>query len=56
MNAYLFPVFHLLSGGSRQLNINFSGHNELVLIMTNRIWNILWVFLIEFFKPKRKTS
>jgi len=53
MNAYLFPVFHLLSSRKRQLHINFTGHNELVLIVSNRIWNLLWAFLIEFFKPKR---
>lgn len=53
MNAYLYPVFHLLSARNRRLNINFSGRNELVLIVSNRIGNLLWAFLIEFFKYKR---
>ena len=50
LNAYLFPVFHRLSKRRRQLNINFSGRNELALIVTNRIWKVGWVVLTELLK------
>jgi hypothetical protein len=52
MNAFLFPVFSRFSGRSRQLKINFSGRNELVLIVTNRIWDLVWAFIIEMRKSK----
>lgn len=54
LNAYLFPLFYSLSKRQRQLTINFNGRNELVLIVTNRIWNVAWVFLSEFLKPKKR--
>lgn len=54
LNAYLFPVFHQLSKRNRQLTINFSGRNELALIVTNRIGKIGWVFLSEILKPEKR--
>ena len=53
LNAWLFPLFYRFSAGRRQLNINFSGRNELELYVTNRIWNVLWVFITGILKIKK---
>ena len=43
LNAYLFPVFHLLSRG--RLQINFNGRNDIQIEITNRIGRIAWAWL-----------
>jgi hypothetical protein len=47
-NAYLAPVFHLLSNGkNRQLSVNFSGETELILIVQNRLIRILKAIIFK---------
>lgn len=47
-NAYLAPVFHLLSNGkNRQLSVNFSGDIELILIVQNRLIRILKAIIFK---------
>jgi hypothetical protein len=55
-NAYWWPVFYILSGRKGGLSINFQGENELVLIMSNRLWDVAWVFLTGFISPKNNRS
>ncbi len=55
-NAYWWPVFYTLSHRKGDLSINFQGNNELVLVMSNRLWNVAWVFLTGFTSPKNNRS
>ena len=52
-NAYWFPLFRALSKGNRQLFINFQGHNELQVHITNRLGSVAWAFLSQILSPKK---
>ena len=45
LNAYLFPVFFLLSNSSRKLNINYNGELIFILEMKNRVARIIRAML-----------
>lgn len=45
-NSYLYPIFHLLNTKNRQLQINYKGNLELLLIVENRLFNIIKSFII----------
>jgi hypothetical protein len=45
LNAYLYPVFVFLSGKNRFLAINFQGRNAVDILVTNRMWRILWALI-----------
>ncbi|QCK15703.1 hypothetical protein [Mangrovivirga cuniculi] len=48
MNAQLFPLFYLISSPRRQTEINFTGRNELELIIQNRLIRLVrpaWKFI-----------
>lgn len=48
LNAYLFPVFSLLSSrGTPQLGINFEGDFELQLLVENRLIRIIRAFIFK---------
>jgi len=55
-NAYWWPVFHFLSRRKGGLSINFHGENELVLVISNRLWDVAWVFITGFLSPKNNRS
>lgn len=44
-NSYLYPAFHFLSAGKRQLTINYRGLSEMFLIVENRLYRMLIAFL-----------
>ena len=44
-NSYLYPLFYVLNHPLRQLNINYNGDSELLLIVENRLYKILFAFL-----------
>jgi hypothetical protein len=44
-NSYLYPIFYFLSKGNRRLRINYQGEGELVLVVQNRPWRLIWAFL-----------
>ena len=46
-NAFLTPVFYYLSSDSRKMYVNYSGDNQLMIIIENRLINIF----LAFFKP-----
>ncbi|MDH3650727.1 MAG: hypothetical protein OEQ53_13670 [Saprospiraceae bacterium] len=45
-NSYLYPIFHVLNRRDKQLNINFEGRTEILLIIQNRPYRIIaaWFF------------
>jgi hypothetical protein len=45
LNAYLYPVFVFLSGKNRVLAINFQGRNAVDILVTNRMWRVLWALI-----------
>lgn len=51
-NAWLFPVFHGLSGGKRQLTINFFGKQAFAILLQTRLGLLAWAVLKVFFQPK----
>ena len=51
-NARLYPAFQLLSGGNRQLHINFMGKQELAILLQTRPYRLAWAFLQVFFHSK----
>lgn len=55
-NAYLYPLFHVLSRGRRQLHINFTGNQELCIHLQTRLVLLAGAFLQVFFQPKIFTS
>lgn len=45
-NAYLFPLFRLTNpAGHKDWRVNFKGHNELILIVENRLYRLLYAFI-----------
>ncbi|MEZ5044556.1 MAG: hypothetical protein R2828_31970 [Saprospiraceae bacterium] len=44
-NAYLFPIFYFLNTSKRNLRINFKGEFQCHLIVENRLYRLLYVFL-----------
>ncbi len=55
-NAYWYPVFWGLSRGNRQFRINFQGKSELVLVITNHPWRLVWVLGTGFISSKTYVS
>lgn len=51
-NAWLFPVFYHLSGGARRLRINYSGQQEVSMLLQTRLGLLVGVFLRAFLKSK----
>lgn len=51
-NAYMYPVFYLLSGGRRSLYINFVGTQELNLSLQTNLFRIARAFWQTFVHPK----
>ena len=45
LNGYLYPVFFFLNGGNRKTSINYFGRNELVIVIENRMYHILYAFI-----------
>jgi hypothetical protein len=45
LNAYLFPLFVFLNGKNRRLAINFQGLTVVDILVTNRVWKILWALI-----------
>ncbi len=44
-NSYLWPICYFLSQEQRQLTINYNGEFELLFIVKNRLFNILFAYL-----------
>lgn len=44
-NSYLFPIFHLLNAENRRFQINYKGDLELLLVVENRLINIIKAFI-----------
>lgn len=51
-NAFLFPVFFLLSNSRRQLIINFNGMQVIQLHLQTRLYRVAGAFLRTFIHPK----
>jgi hypothetical protein len=51
-NAQLYPFFHALSNRKWQLAINFSGKEELAILLQTRLWHLFTAILRSFFQPK----
>lgn len=51
-NAYLYPIFHALSRGRRDLQINFFGKQELAISLQTRPYQVAGAFLRSFFHSK----
>ena len=45
MNSYVFPIFYFLRSRNMPLNVNYSGHNEMRLIVENRLYKIIKAYL-----------
>ncbi len=45
LNAQLYPLLYWVSGPSRDLSVNFSGRNRLLLQIENRLFRIVRVLL-----------
>jgi len=55
INAYLYPLFYLVSRPQRQLSVNFEGRTNLALQIENRLSRMAGVFLFQsnFLTKKR---
>ena len=47
LNSYLFPIFFFLTSQNRSLHINYTGNNEIQLILENRPYKILSAYLFS---------
>ena len=47
LNSYLFPIFFFLKSQNRSLHINYTGNNEIQLILENRPYKILSAYLFS---------
>lgn len=56
LNAWLFPVGRLLTGGNIRLAVNFQGRRDLALLVENRLGRILWVITKFFVHHKQPRS
>jgi len=45
LNAYLYPLAVFLSGKNRYLAVNFNGLNAVDILITNRMWRIVWALI-----------
>lgn len=45
LNAYLFPVVAFLCRKNRYVAINFMGQNSIDILMTNRLWRVVWALI-----------
>ena len=45
LNAYLFPLFVFLNGENRRLAVNYQGLTVVDILVTNRVWKILWALI-----------
>jgi len=50
LNAWLVPVFNVISFPNTRLNINFKGESSLLLDMRIRLGALLWVFIRNRYK------
>ncbi len=44
-NSYLYPIFWMMNKGDTQLNINYSGESEILVVIKNRLYRILKALL-----------
>lgn len=44
-NSYLYPIFWILNKGDTQLNINYTGESEILVVIKNRLYRILKALL-----------
>ena len=54
LNAFLIPVFIFINRKNIWLNINYNGELSLILLVENRVINILLVMIRTFIKFKKK--
>lgn len=54
-NAWLFPLFHLLRLGGRDMSISFTGRNELECIVENDLYRLLKAILFGRTRTPKKT-
>ena len=53
VNAWLYPLFHLISRGKYRVRINFLGRQEASILLQARPLRLGWAFLRSFFHTKR---
>ncbi|MBC8489315.1 MAG: hypothetical protein H8D45_25105 [Bacteroidetes bacterium] len=53
LNAFLIPVFTFVNRKNIWLNINYNGELSLILLVENRVINILLVMIRTFLKFKK---
>ncbi len=54
LNAFLIPVFIFINRKNIWLNVNYNGELSLILLVENRVINILLVMVRTFLKFKKK--
>ncbi|HMQ62520.1 MAG TPA: hypothetical protein PKE06_17715 [Flavilitoribacter sp.] len=53
VNAWLYPLFYLISRGKYRIHINFLGRQEASILLQARPLLLGWAFLRSFFHTKR---